>query len=281
MIRDFSCLLCLLLFVVSNVINIASILDEAYVENAHYDSDEWHRLDPNFLADMWEQRTVARAIKVNASIFNAVAWFSLIVPVSQAAYLLSEGGSRMIGLHLSIVVLVFGGSLSELLSHMMRIGFDTSIRWMANSFNLNDWNASSSGDDGIGWRVMELLRLMGRGVVVWIDAFEWLALAGITFLVFLSMRNDKKEVPTFTPYFAGLSFGITLFSFINFSSNVYKLTAYKSWVPLTISMTFFNSIILLPMWLYNLSGSIPAAKARFEVVQTERTGEEVEISEIS
>ena len=123
--------------------------------------------------------------------------------------------------------------------------------------------------------------MLETGITVWVDAFEWLALSALAFFISLSVKNDEKEVPTFSSYFGGLSVCITLFSFATFASNVFKLTEFTTWVPMTITTTAMNSYILLPMWLLYLSGGIPAAKANIEVIQTEENGEEVEIASIS
>jgi len=243
--------------------------------------DDWFNLDPQYLETIWVERADTRLLDVDISISSALAWFSFVMPVTQAAFLLSEGGTRLTGLHISIVALVLGASMSELLSHMMNIGMFGAIRWMVNDFNLSDWGVSANGVDGVGFRVVEMLYIMGKGIVVWVDSFEWLALSAITFFISLSVKNDRKEVPTFSSYFGGLSAVITIFSFVTFASNVFQLTQFTTWVPLTLTTLILNSFILLPLWLWNLSTAIPAAKARFEVTQTEENGEEVEITNIS
>ena len=113
------------------------------------------------------------------------------------------------------------------------------------------------------------------------DAFEWVALALITLFIALSIRSDAKEGSVFTPYFSGLSVVVALASFFNFACTVFKLSEYLIWYPLSIALTVLNTFVLLPLWLYHLSGVLPAAKANREVAQTEENGEEVEITNIT
>ena len=164
MIRDFPTLVCLVLFLISNTIQLFSILNEAFLAKKIEDEDRWHALDPEYLEGIWKERLNARLLEVDISIFSALAWFSLVMPVTQAAYLLSDGGKRWIGLHISIVALVLGAAMSEVLSHVMSIGLNGTIRWMVNQFELSDWNISETGDDGVGYRVIEILYLVGNGM---------------------------------------------------------------------------------------------------------------------
>lgn len=281
MIRDFSCLFCLLLFLISAAVHIVSIINYAKIQTNILRNDDWLALEPQFLEELWIERANARLLQVDMSIFSALAWFSFVIPVTQTAFLLSEGGTRLTGLHISIVALVLGASMSELLSHMMNIGMNGAIRWMVNDFNLSDWGVSANGVDGVGYRVVEILHILSKGIVVWVDSFEWLALSAITFFICLSIKNDSKETPTFSSYFGGLSAVITLCSFVTFACNVFQLTQFHTWVPLILTTLILNAFILLPLWLWYLSTAIPAAKARYEVRQTEENGEEVEITTIS
>merc|ERR1712150_218394 len=123
------------------------------------------------------------------------------------------GGKRMFGLHISIAALALGGSMSELLGHLMTIGFNNAVKWVVSRFNLDNWGVSETGVDGMGWRVVEVLQVMGNGIVLWVDAFEWVALALITLFIALSIRSDAKEGSVFTPYFSGLSVVVALASF--------------------------------------------------------------------
>ena len=187
------------------------------------------------------------------------------------------------GLHISIVALVIGGAMAELVSHMMTIGMMGALRWMVKDFNLMDWDVHQSSEDGVGLRVVELLYVMGKGLILWVDNFEWLALAAITFFISLSVKQEKHDhpPPTFSSYFGVLSAIITVVSFVNFAANVFQISHHTTWVPLTLTMMSINAFLLLPLWLWNLSSAIPAAKARYEVSQTEENGEEVELTAIS
>lgn len=163
-VRDLSCILCIILFIISNIINVTNVVNELHlVRKINFNLESYYGLNPVYIDAMWAERFNARFLQLDLSIFNALAWFSLIMPVCQAAFLLSDKGTRMMGLHISIVALVLAASLSELLSHLMNIGMNSSIRWLHHSFNLNDWGVNESGNDGVGVRVVEMLRIMGQG----------------------------------------------------------------------------------------------------------------------
>jgi len=282
MIRDSSCILCLLCFLLSSILQIVTVVEEAAIaKKAFNNSQKWHSLNPEYLQDLWEERRDARIFQSPLAIINALAWFSLVLPVCQTAYLLSAGGKRMLGLHVSIAALVLAGSMAELLTHLMTIGFNSSIRWVVSRFNLTDWGVSQSGNDGVGWRVIEILQIVGKGMILWVDAFEWMALALITFFIALSIKSNVKANPTFTPLFSRLSVGLAIFSFLSFSTTVFKLSDVFIWFPLSISLTAVTMLILLPIWLFLLSGYLPAAKAKLEITQTEESGEEVSLASIA
>ena len=164
MIRDSYCLLSILLFIISNIILILSVTEEASLtRKAFNDPAQWYALNPDYLQELWIERGNARFYQNNMAIFNALAWFSLVMPVCETAYHLSEGGKRMFGLHISIAALALGGSMSELLGHLMTIGFNNAVKWVVSRFNLDNWGVSETGVDGMGWRVVEVLQVMGNG----------------------------------------------------------------------------------------------------------------------
>jgi len=72
----------------------------------------------------------------------------------------------------------------------MIIGVDSVSHWMASDFNLSSWNYRN---DGIGWRVLEMVYETCNGIIVWIDAFEWLALSGVLIIIYASVDSEKRE----------------------------------------------------------------------------------------
>ena len=63
--------------------------------------------------------------------------------------------------------------------------------WLAKDFNLSDWGSEgeSSGD---GWRVLEMIHIVTRGMLLWIDSFESLAIFGIVIIIWYSVGLEPK-----------------------------------------------------------------------------------------
>ena len=63
--------------------------------------------------------------------------------------------------------------------------------WLAKDFNLSDWGSEgeSSGD---GWRVLEMIHIVTRGMLLWIDSFEALTIFGIVIIIWYSVGLEPK-----------------------------------------------------------------------------------------
>merc|ERR1711862_401270 len=95
-----------------------------------------------------------------------------ISPLIQTAWVLSNGGKRLISLHMFLASLAAAGGMMELVSLLFVIGLRQTSNWISGTFDM-DW--SSSGNDGTGWKVLELTKIVTNGMVVWISAFQSLA----------------------------------------------------------------------------------------------------------
>jgi len=155
----------------------------------------WKDLDPSYIRSRWEVRDESRAMMITAALFGAIAWFWLMVPIIQAAWVLSRGGKRKVGAHMLLAGLAICGGIVELLARLMIIGMTNSMFWLARDFNLGYWNNADNGSneaDGTGWRVLETIHIVARGISLWVDAFEGLALFGIVVLLFYSVAKEPK-----------------------------------------------------------------------------------------
>mmetsp|Transcript_16761 Transcript_16761/g.30147 ORF Transcript_16761/g.30147 Transcript_16761/m.30147 type:complete len:384 (+) Transcript_16761:157-1308(+) len=156
----------------------------------------WKDLDPSYIRSRWEARDESRAMMITAALFGAIAWFWLMVPIIQAAWVLSRGGKRKVGAHMLLAGLAICGGIVELLAHLMIVGMTNSMFWLARDFNLGYWGSSeadgSNEADGTGWRVLEMIHIVARGISHWVDAFEGLALFGIVVLLFYSVAKEPK-----------------------------------------------------------------------------------------
>lgn len=81
------------------------------------------------------------------------------------------------------------GGMIELLAHLLTVGMTNASQWLARDFNLNDWDSTA---DGTGWRVLEMIHIVTMGMLLWVDAFEAVALFGIAVVMFYSVTTEQK-----------------------------------------------------------------------------------------
>jgi hypothetical protein len=82
------------------------------------------------------------------------------------------------------------GGIIELLARLLVAGMTNASLWLSKDFNLNDWD---DGDVmGTGWRVLEMIHIVTAGMLLWIDAFESLAILGIVSIIFYSVETEPR-----------------------------------------------------------------------------------------
>lgn len=83
------------------------------------------------------------------------------------------------------------GGIIELLTRLIAVGMNNAQEWLAKDFNLSDWGSDgeSSGD---GWRVLEMIHIVTRGMLLWIDSFEALTIFGIVIIMWYSVGLEPK-----------------------------------------------------------------------------------------
>lgn len=252
------------MFCLANIFNAVSLVRDSHhlSSNASRENKEaWYDLDPSEIIRRWDKRVSLRDVRTAGFFFNAVAWFSLIVPVLQIATVLSRRGRRKIGLHVMMVALVCAASFTELVCRLFTIGMDNTADWIARDFNLRDWGLENKAK-GTGWKVAEVFHLMSKGIILWVEAFEWLALGGIMLLIFYSFSTElSKTAYSFPRRWGTLSFFIAVLSLITFAINVLKLQDHPTYAPLHITVTIVNGFVLYPLWFLSLSTALPEALA--------------------
>ncbi|KAK1739456.1 hypothetical protein QTG54_009999 [Skeletonema marinoi] len=185
--------------------NDATIFNGVYDDNNNYNQAQtqsqyhpmnfnfthWKDLDPIYIQSRWIQREDSRALMMSAALFGTLAWFFLMVPIVQSAWILSRGGRRLVGPHLLMASLGVVGGIIELLTRLIAVGMNNAQEWLAKDFNLSDWGSEgeSSGD---GWRVLEMIHIVTRGMLLWIDSFEALAIFGIVVIIWYSVGLEPK-----------------------------------------------------------------------------------------
>jgi len=210
---DLKCLAAALCFVTSNVLFIVHMVQEmtndpdggatrkpnyasydpekanSAVKPASYGMEYLKDLDPTYIEGQWSDRLAWRHYLMVASLFGTMAWFWLAVPIVQTAWVLSRGGKRSVGPHLVLAGLAIGGSIVELVARLLELGVTNASMWMAMDFNMDNWLNTG---DGLGWRVLEMIHIATRGMLLWVDAFEALALFGIVVILFASVAREPK-----------------------------------------------------------------------------------------
>lgn len=250
----------LVLFLVANSVEIAQ-RRSLFTIRDDISWSLWKDLDPDYLRDRWVEQTSSSSTAGGfwiplAQVLRAVAWVSLIVPVVEVAWIQSLGGQRRRVLHASVVLLVVSGSFTELVGRFMAVGVEDATRHLMGHFQLDDWDTAVDGNaDGMGWRVLDLGHMVfQRGLLQWIDAFEWIALFGFLSLLYHSV-HAKHE--TFSTKWTALGLLIAMLSVADFAAEVARLDSWIVASRVALVLTSLNTVILLPVWLLWLALRLP------------------------
>ena len=120
---------------------------------------------PDSIELAWARRDDLRGIEISAALIGSLAWFLLAAPVAQAGWVLSKGGRRRVGAHVLLASFAAAGAFVEFLALLLSMGMNNVSIWMSRDFNLSDW--TEAGDDGTGWRVLEMISLVTDGKFQW------------------------------------------------------------------------------------------------------------------
>lgn len=247
---NFMCLLSALCFIVGNTITIVYYYQE--YQRPHFNYNEYVELDPTYIQKEWQFRSDSRPLYISAGVINTFAWFFLMFPIVQLAWILSQGGTKWISVHVSITILVLTGSLTEWISHVLYIGSSMTSALLTGEFNLNNWvTTDTSNPDEIGWRTIEVTHIVTFGLVSIIGAIEWLLLAIILFLIHASIRRWQRNVDstTFGAGWNALGLFIGLMCILEFVTEVMRLIGFKYFAQIAFWYSSVNRIILIPVWL--------------------------------
>jgi formate hydrogenlyase subunit 4 len=91
------------------------------------------------------------------------------------------------------------------------------------------------------------------GLVLWIDAFEWIALFCILILIYFSVGTQPKEKRKLSIWWARMGLFIAFLTFIDFSADVLRLEDWQTFTEIAIVVAVVNTLMLLPSWLIILS----------------------------
>lgn len=169
------------------------------------------------------------------------------------------------GLHITVIVLALGGSFAELSSRLLALGGSNALSWMASKFNLDDWdvmtNSTSNGgnvDDMIGWRTLQMIGIAFSGLLLWIDAVEYLFLSGVLIILAFSVRTDNQ---LFTRKWAKLGIVMAILGILQFAFAILRFENWGAFSVLGALINILNQLILFPVWLIWLGRQLPKAEA--------------------
>jgi len=257
---DVTCALAAAFFFASNLLSM--VYEIRFRNRSHFDYASMTDFDPDYVQKEWEFRSDHRGTAILVGGLNAMAWLIFSIPVLQLSWILSKGGRRKIGVHITMAVLVLAGSFSEFMAWLFTVGTVTVSEWISRSFNLDNWLGGDESDM-IGWRALELSHLVIRGLHMWIDAFEWLAMFGILILVHYSIKTHGTT-HAFRMRWARIGLAIAALSIFDFASDVLRMQSWRTFSIIANVTSFLNTLILLPIWLIALGKQLPGAAPAYD-----------------
>jgi len=275
---EISCVLAAVCLMTGNILKIVFYANVFRENHGKFDWETYTSLDPAFIAEQWQLRIGRHNLFLAAGFMNSLGWMLLSFPIMQMAWILSKRGSRALMLNVVIALLVLAGGITELISNFIWLGISYMSEHIVYVYgiNSNDGNwlprPDVSAVDGIGWRVLEMTYIISRGFIVYVDSFEWIALAGVFIFTFASVRGWLQEDQTsfgsrwntlglFIGFVCILEFVAEILRFeenMRFSSQIFGVVS--------IIYAVMNRIIFIPAWILCLGVMIPRAtmKMTFE-----------------
>jgi len=264
---DSSCIITLGLRFTADVLSL--VIKTNQRRNSSFNFQKLKSFDGDYIEERWNDRFEDLSLYNAASLFSALGWFAFCVPILQVSWLLRKGGKIRIAQHLIIAMLVVGGSICELVSSLMLIGITGTSFWISQELSLDNWFESNDGSsDKIGWKVLELVELVVGGMLMWVNALEWFCLFGIMTLIFINVRIEHKNLregsETFGKNWALLGLVIGICAFLDFISDIMRLTNWRAYTEISLIITSVNLLILFPTWIFLLGKKIGPLKQSLE-----------------
>lgn len=100
-------------------------------------------------------------------------------------------------------------------------------------------------------------------MILWIDAFEWIALFCMLTLLYFSIGTQPKEQRSLPIWWARMGLVIAFLSFIDFSADVLRLEDWPTFGIIAVISSLVNTVILLPLWLILLSCQLHKAMPEY------------------
>eukprot|EP00540_Astrosyne_radiata_P004726 CAMPEP_0116843768 /NCGR_PEP_ID=MMETSP0418-20121206/12278_1 /TAXON_ID=1158023 /ORGANISM="Astrosyne radiata, Strain 13vi08-1A" /LENGTH=262 /DNA_ID=CAMNT_0004474571 /DNA_START=90 /DNA_END=878 /DNA_ORIENTATION=- len=186
-------------------------------------------------------------------------WALLLMPLFRTCYALSKGGTRKVGLHITIASFALAGIFMEVMSRLFSFGMLSSLRWVANKFELHVWlpTSISGGEiDSLGYKVLEILYKVSSAMLRWVDAFEWMCYVVITLLLYFSVATQYERT-TFSMNWVRFGLVVGFLSFLDFISELMRYEKYKFYNHIAIAITIINHLLFVPIWVMWLAFQLP------------------------
>lgn len=228
------------------------------------------QLLPDNIMNEWVERESIRGLEFAAGIINGIFWIVFCIPVIEMAWTLSHNGTRSIGVNSAIMIFVLAGTWTKWFSNVFWNGMYLSFMMLAMNFNLENWNPEIQdlqyrvdGEDGIGWRALEMNYLVYKGLVWLVNAVEWFCLAGIFTLSFISvLRWRRQDETTFGAKWNSLGLFIGLIGVINFASEIIGAKGHRvAWIFVVLYASL-TRLVLIPLWIIVLGFQLPNASSK-------------------
>jgi len=234
------------------------------------DKETYLQLLPDNIMDDWMNKLDYRGLEYASGFLKGAFWIVFCLPIIELAWILSRNGTRNMGCNFGIMLFVLGGSWTKWFSSIFWNGMYISFVQLAKHFNLENWLSSIQaatyqldGEDGIGWRTLEVNYISSRGLVWIVNSVEWVCLAAIFTLTFYSVMEWRKEDQTsFGGKWNALGLFIGLLCAIEFVSELIGFEGYKiAWV-FVVLYAALNRLILIPLWIIILGFQLPKATSK-------------------
>jgi len=102
------------------------------------------------------------------------------------------------------------------------------------------------------------------GAIIWVDAFEWLALFGIFCCIYHSIATLPNDGHSLGIWLARLGLLIGILCLFDFISDLLRVKSWAAFSKFAISISVVNMLGLLPMWLVMLACQLPGAQPKYD-----------------
>lgn len=257
-----------ILYMATSCVMIARIVVRR--NSSTWNPDTYTELIPEDIENSFINLYDNKALYYAAGFMNGIFWIIFCLPVIEMAWILSRSGTQSIGSCVAISVFAIGGAMTEWISHLFWMGSTVGTFTVAFDFNMDQWlrpdvaaSLGVSGDDGIGWRDLQITHVVTNGMIWFVDSFEWLCLAGIFIFTFFAVFQWRKDdQTTFGARWNALGLFIGFLAIIEFAMEIVRFKGYKFAGPIVLLYASLNRIILIPAWIISLGFQLPAASAK-------------------